>query len=109
MTWFNHHAARAAAVALFLGAAFAVPASAQRVQDITPLPASAPATPAAEPVATPVSEPAGPRVRAEIPRVEPVMAGSSSAATMKKDSMHTITISTLVLVLLVIVIVLLVA
>lgn len=108
MTWFSRNAARAATVSLCLGTAFAVPASAQRVQDITPMPQAAPATPVAEPVSTPASEPAGPRVRAELPRVEPAFDGASSVNMRKKDSMNTITISTITLVLLIVLIVLLV-
>jgi len=102
MTWFNRHAARAAAVAIFLGTAFALPASAQRVQDITPLPAAAPQ--AAEPASPPAAETAGPRVREDLPRIEP--SPSSAYSMKKKDSV--IRLSTVALVLLVVVVVLLV-
>lgn len=103
-------AARAAAVLFLVGIAAAGPATAQRAQDATPMPAAGPASQTVEPAVVPAPETSGPRVRQDLRRVEPAVVGraTEAPALMKKDNMNTITISTLALVLAVIIIVLLV-
>lgn len=83
-----------------LSTALVSPAAAQQPDLRAPVPA--PIAPAA---AEPASAVTGPRIRLDIPTVEPAL--SAAPAPTRRRATHTFTITTLVLVLLVVIIVLL--